>query len=85
MLEQPKPVAASLNPSTHNQPTNCQVIKLRHNWYGPAQMIQGGCQLSHCYQGLTLDCAPVSIDLQNVHQVDLRLVDYSLIVITSCP
>ena len=73
MLEQAKPMTASLNPSAHNEPSNCQVIKLRHYWNGPPKVVQGGGQLPHCYQGFTLHCAPVRVDLQDVNKVDLRI------------
>ena len=73
MLEQAEPMAACLNPSAHNQTSNCQIVKLRHNWNGPPKVVQGGGQLPHCHQWFTLHCAPVRVDFQDVHQVNLRI------------
>ena len=71
MLEQPVPVAGSLEASAHDEAAQGEVLHLWHDGQGPAQPVQGRDQASHPDQGLTPDHAALGVDGQDVHQVEL--------------
>ena len=79
MLEESELVTACLYPSAHDQTPNSEIIQLRDNGNGPSKIIKSGSELAHGDQGLTSDSSLVSINLKNVHQVDLDRIHARLV------